>query len=171
MTKHKKLLIIQDSVFASLRMICPTKRELAEAKTNIGAMEKLWRSLKFSITPKAHLIFSHAHDDIMVRLGGIGDKNEDFIEKRHQVQKRYNSITLTQHHGINQLKSQDVMEWRDDDPMVQQQIAEVDRCSLRLHITTREKSVAKMNQRKKEKVNCRKRKSKKVKWEINQKQL
>ena len=171
MTKHKKLLIIQDSVFASLRMICPTKRELAEAKTNIGAMEKLWRSLKFSITPKAHLIFSHAHDDIMVRLGGIGDKNEDFIEKRHQVQKRYNSITLTQHHGINQLKSQDVMEWRDDDPMVQQQIAEVDRCSLRLHITTREKSVAKMNQRKKEKVNCRKRKAKQVKWEINQKKL
>ena len=165
MMKHKSLLVIQNSVYASLRTISPSKLELDEAKSNIRAMKSLWSKLGFSLTPKAHLVFHHAHYD-MVRLGGLGDKNEDFIEKRHQDQKRYNNITLNQHHGVNQLKSQDLMEWRDDDPMICQQIAEVNCSITRLCSVAKGVSIAKKNNRKRDLAVHRSRTAKQVKKEI-----
>ena len=165
MAKHKKLLVMQNSVYASLRIISPSILELDEAKTNIEAMKSLWSTLGFSLTPKAHLVFAHAYFD-MVRLGGLGDKTEDFIEKRHQDQKRYNNITMRQHHVTNQLKSQDMMEWRDDDPVVRQQIAEVDRVSTRISTDAKRASTEKSNIRKRERVVHRYRVAKQVKWEV-----
>ena len=124
MMLHRKLIKMQDSVYAGLRMISPSKRECTSVKTDIDAMDHLWKVLVFSLTPKAHMVFSHAHEQ-MVRFDGLGDKTEDFIEKRHQDQKTYDMITHRQHHPTQQLATQDVLEWRNDNPLVQQRIAEV----------------------------------------------
>ena len=61
----------------------------------------------------------------MVRFNGLGDKTEDFIEKRHQDQKTYGAITIRQHHQSHKLSTQDVLEWRNENPLVQQRIEKV----------------------------------------------
>ena len=128
---HRNLLKMQDSVYAGLRLISPTKRELAIVKSDIDAMDHLWKVLAFSLTPKAHLIFSHAHKQ-MVRFGGLGDKTEDFIEKRHQDQKIYDAVTHRINRQTQQLVTQDILEWRNDNPLVKQRMVDVGTHSKRV---------------------------------------
>ena len=124
MKQHKDLLHLQNSVYAGLRTISPSKRQLSLTKSDISAMKTMWKHLGFSITPKAHLLFLHAYND-MVRFDGISDKTEDFIKKRNQDQKRFDAITHRQSKTTQQLVTQDMMEWREEDPLVKQYIVDV----------------------------------------------
>ena len=54
-------------------------------------MKTLWLDMGLSNTPKDHLIFEHAANDLMWS-GGIGDKIEDPLEKRHQEQLKYDAM-------------------------------------------------------------------------------
>ena len=154
--QHKHLLQIQNSVYAGLRTISPSKKQLHLTKSDLSAMKKLWKQLNFSFTPKAHLLFSHAYDD-MVRFDGLGDKTEDFIEKRHQDQKRFNSITYRQSKKTHQLSSQDIMEWREQDPAVQDQIMEVYASDRRSRGQIKQRNAQERSGRKR--VHCENRKS------------
>ena len=49
---------------------------------------KQWRALNLSITVKAHIIEDHLLDYIE-HYGGLGDFQEEFIEKLHQDTKRF----------------------------------------------------------------------------------
>ena len=80
---HRSLFKSQDAVYAHLRLIKPSETEMLETRHRISIMKKLWIAMGLSITPKAHLIFEHAADN-QRRFGGIGDKIEDPLEKRHQ---------------------------------------------------------------------------------------
>ena len=83
--EHIELFQAQDAVYAHLRLIDPTAMEMEQTRHRISVMQILWCKMGLSITPKAHLIFVHAADD-QIKFGGLGDKIEDSIEKRHQEQ-------------------------------------------------------------------------------------
>ena len=54
-------------------------------KEKTQAIEKLWREIGLSITPKTHILLNHIMDQVIC-FGGIGDnKVEDFVEKSHQA--------------------------------------------------------------------------------------
>jgi hypothetical protein len=121
----------QDAVYAHLRLLKPTAVELIETKTRISIMERLWHDMGLSETPKAHLIFKHAADD-QEKFDGLGDKIEDPIEKRHQVQMKIDHILSRMQGGFcNKMKTQQKYEWRDNHPQVLKQIKRVKHASTR----------------------------------------
>ena len=85
MQQHRDLALIQNGVYAYLRKESPTQTEKAETQNRIAMMEKNCKAMTFSITPKAHALFTHAADD-QDTFDGIGNKVEDPIEKWHQTQ-------------------------------------------------------------------------------------
>ena len=88
-------------------------------------MKVLWIAMGLSETPKAHMIFTHAADD-QFKYGGLGDKIEDPLEKRHQEQMRLDSILNKMSCGFEQkMYTQFKYEWRNSNPLVTQRIEEV----------------------------------------------
>jgi hypothetical protein len=86
MVKNYQLLYIElGTCYSYLRQILPSDDNLDKLKVSIENARKLWmEKLDISCTPKAHALFDgHAYDQHK-RLGGIGDKLEDFVEKGHQ---------------------------------------------------------------------------------------
>ena len=55
-------------------------------------LEQLWNKIEINITPKAHVMFTHAVEQFEM-FGGIADKVEDFIEKAHQLGKKLEYLT------------------------------------------------------------------------------
>jgi hypothetical protein len=122
---HKELFQAQDAVYSHLRLIDPTPAEKRETRRRISIMEKLWHEMRLSETPKAHLIFKHAADD-QDKFGGLGDKVEDPIEKRHQEQVRLDTILARMRGGFcARMKTQQRYEWRNNNPQVLKQIETV----------------------------------------------
>ena len=60
-------------------------------KVAIQGLEKLWRELYLTITPKMHILTNHTIDQV-IQFGGIVDKVEDFVEKFHQTGKRLDHL-------------------------------------------------------------------------------
>ena len=121
---HELLFMLQDRVYSCLRLIDPTEEEMSETREAIKMMEIKWKEMELSETPKAHLIFKHAAND-QKEFGGIGDKIEDDVERIHQKQVHYDSITMRMSDQIERLKTQARMQWRDSDPRVNNQIEKV----------------------------------------------
>ena len=120
--EHRILFQAQDAVYAHLRLINPSTEEMVETRERIQLMKILWLRMNLSETPKAHLIFSHAADD-QERYGGLGDKIEDPLEKRHQEQLRVDSILNKMKGGFKkQRQTQFKYEWRNTNPLVKEQI-------------------------------------------------
>ena len=134
LTLHRKLFKAQDAVYANLRLINPTTEEKKETRERISIMKVLWLEMELSITPKAHLIFDHAADDQEL-FNGLGDKIEDPLEKRHQIQVKLNVILNKMKGGfVRQMQTQLKYEWRNNNPLVQTQIERV------RELTTRKRS-------------------------------
>ena len=74
--EHRRLFILQHSVYSKLRIVAPTEVEMKDTRNCVKEMERQWRKMAISVTPKAHLIFVHSADD-QVRWNGLGDKVED----------------------------------------------------------------------------------------------
>ena len=77
-----KLLGLIDATMAALMVIYPTKEEKDKAHVLSIKTMLLWQSLGFSVTLKAHIVDHHICD--FNDKHGIGDKDENFIEQRHQ---------------------------------------------------------------------------------------
>ena len=129
--EHRTLFQAQDAVYAHLRLIDPTVEEMQETRERIAIMKILWLKMNLSETPKAHLIFSHAADD-QERYGGLGDKIEDPLEKRHQEQLRVNAILNKMTGGYKkQRQLQFKYEWRNSNPLVKDRIEVVQSLTVR----------------------------------------
>jgi hypothetical protein len=75
--------------YSYLHQILPSNDNLNKLKVSKASIEnarQLWmEKLDISCTPKAHALFDgHAYDQHK-RLGGIGDKLEDFLEKGDKI--------------------------------------------------------------------------------------
>lgn len=82
-----------DLVMSLFRTLAPSEEEIEMTKQAVFVLEKLWTErLKLRITPKAHILFTHAVS-LMEKHGGITDKAEDFVEKEHQRGKKLEALT------------------------------------------------------------------------------
>ena len=117
--EHRQLLKAQDLVYSGLRKISPTNREMEQTRKALELMERLWSNMKFSKTPKAHLLFDHAADE-QVRWGGLGDKIEDPLEKRHQDQINLYNVYKRIPDDRKQFSCQNKREWAFSDPTSQE---------------------------------------------------
>ena len=114
--KHKQLLKAQDLVYFGLKKIAPSKTEMLQTRNALVKMSKLWKELGCSKTPKAHLLFDHAADE-QVRWGGLGDKLEDPLEKRHQIQMSLMSVLKRIPDDAKRLEAQNKREWMISNPL------------------------------------------------------
>ena len=80
-----------DNVFSGLRIISPVENKINNLQNAITVLESVWRELDLNITPKAHILFVHAVEQVR-RFGGIADLVEDFIEKAHQTGKKLDHL-------------------------------------------------------------------------------
>jgi hypothetical protein len=72
-----------DAAFSALLVIDPTGSEILDAENKVKKLMKEWRGQGMSVTLKAH-IFEHHVIAKMRELGGLGDKDESFVELLHQ---------------------------------------------------------------------------------------
>ena len=130
---------MMDSIFALLRRPAPTNEEISQLEEEIPYIKQLWRDNKYlSITPKAHILFSHALAQYKC-FGGVADKVEDFVEKSHQQGKRLQHLTARMHSKSYQ--QQQILEigrtWISTAPAVQEQSNKVRTLSKRSFRTVR----------------------------------
>ena len=91
---------------------------MAETRERISIMKTLWVKMCLSITPKAHLVFDHAADD-QLKFGGLGDKIEDPLKKRHHEQMWLDHILNKMTGGFEQkMTTQLKYEWCNNHPLV-----------------------------------------------------
>lgn len=118
------LMTLLDGAFSKLRLADASEDDCNAAAQYMSKAMEQWRGFGFSVTPKAHILEDHAVDQ-MLRLGGIGDYLEDFIELSHQSGKRSEVRTKGLINFEQRHKSQMQGERRRTDVDVQQRIAEV----------------------------------------------
>ena len=124
LTLHKHLLHSQDLVYSGLRIVDPSIVEMGRTRKDIVRMQMLWNKMEISKTPKAHLLFDHAADE-QIKWGGLGDKMEDPLEKRHQIQMEYSKILMRIPDRKHKMRTQSLQEWRNSHPSVKRTITEV----------------------------------------------
>ena len=147
---YTNLFRVMDLSFSLLRIPAPTKDEIEEARKAVFVLEHLWNKMEINITPKAHVMFTHAVEQFEM-FGGIADKVEDFIEKAHQLGKKLEYLTSrlpTNCYRRRQLIHINRM-WLQQNPEVQEQTKQVRTLSKRklkvIHPKPPSKRVAKRN--------------------------
>ena len=82
---------VMDIAFAKLRILDPTPDEIESTEVVINLLEKIWRKLQLSITPKCHIMFDHIMDQVREH-NDIADLIEDYIEHAHQTGKQLDHL-------------------------------------------------------------------------------
>ena len=117
---------IIDIVFTKLRILDPTLEEMESTEKAIRVLEKKWRCLQLSITPKCHTLFYHTMDQVKSH-NGIADLVEDYVEHAHQTGKRLDHLVAR----INSqcFREKELMkirrQWLTNDLLIQQQLEQV----------------------------------------------
>ena len=119
----KSLFDCMDVVFSKLCIIDPIEEDIEEMKMAIHGLEKVWRELDLTITPKMHILTNHTIDQV-IRFGGIADKVEDFVEKYHQTGKRLDHLVARMNSRC--FRQQELVkirrQWISNDPSVEKRI-------------------------------------------------
>lgn len=80
-----------DIVFVKLCLLDPTPDEIESVEVATDMLEKVWRKLQLSITPKCHIMFDHIMDQVKEHKG-IVDILEDYVEHAHQTGKQLDHL-------------------------------------------------------------------------------
>ena len=129
--EHRRLFILQHSVYSKLRIVAPTEAEMKDTRNCVKEMERQWRKMAISVTPKAHLIFVHSADD-QVRWNGLGDKVEDALERLHQKQHNHDYLTMRMAGSEeDKLRYQSDRVWIEGNPDVKKRIDTVKKLTKR----------------------------------------
>ena len=123
--KLKKVLAIADVVFSGCNIIDPTVDEIADLEESIEYLEECWYDAGLSETPKAHLVFRHLVWDI-TQYKGLGDKQEQELERRHQLQKKWSYRLRGMRNSGKRLKKQYEYKWRMGHPRIASILTSVD---------------------------------------------
>ena len=114
------ILLVLDALFGHIRIINPTRREVKRMLRCTKILAKLMVLLDLSETPKGHMALEHLIPAVL-RLGGLGDKVEEWLEKLHQLMKKM--LYLTQRNTCgwkSQMTTIYKYMWRETDPFVMQ---------------------------------------------------
>ena len=111
--EHKQILTEMDNAYRCMRTVTITDDLITKTKEHICKTMLLWRKLKITVTPSAHLFEDHILYQMKNIDGGLTDKSEDHIERAHQDGKRserkYCGVTNFQQSQISQLKYNDLI--------------------------------------------------------------
>lgn len=123
----RQILKLTDVVFANLNLICPTEKEMKETERYVSVLGEMWiKTYGVTYTPKVHSLLGHACE-CQRRFGGLGDKTEQNIEKRHQLQKMMSHRLVRLSRDFNaRLRKQMEYEWRRRHPRVTRIMVNVD---------------------------------------------
>ena len=81
-----QVLEIANVVFSHCNILSPTETELADLEDSISIFEEKWYQACLPVASKAHLTFRYLLIGIR-KYDGLGDKQEQELERRHQLQK------------------------------------------------------------------------------------
>ena len=104
--KYKKMYLLPNQIYSLFRDVLPSEADLERLEKAIELCRVLWMNLGISVTPKMHLLFDGESFAQYKRLKGIGDKEEDFLEKGHQLSMRDNRCTWNMRNCEQQQLSQ-----------------------------------------------------------------
>ena len=119
-----QVLEIADVVFSKCNVLSPNDEELADLEDSIGILEEKWYKACLPVTPKAHLTFKHLIIDIR-KYNGLGDKQEQELERRHQLQKKWSNRLRNIRDKTAALSLQYSYEWSNTHPRVEHIISNV----------------------------------------------
>ena len=119
-----EVLEIADVVFSQCNILAPTDIELADLEDSISLFEAKWYKACLPVTPKAHLTFKHLLVDIR-KYNGLGDKQEQELERRHQIQKKWSNRLRNMRDKTKALSLQYAYEWTNTHPRVERILAKV----------------------------------------------
>lgn len=126
MDHYEQLYGLLDKIFSDLRQILPTEQELVDAEDAIALAQNIWtEQLKILCTPKAHALFNEHALEQHKRLGGLGDKTEDFVEHGHQLGLRDERRTWNIRNFEQSQRSQIRHKRRRAQPVIQETIRHV----------------------------------------------
>ncbi len=141
--KVKDMLLVQDVIFSHTRAINPTWKEVKHVRRSIKILRKLLPEVGVSITPQVHLELAHLVEE-MIRLGGLGDKVEEWLEKLHQMWKRMTYLTQRMTTGWeSKMTTIHKYMWRNSDPFV---IHEAERVTKALERKSQDQKKSKADQ-------------------------
>ena len=126
--RFEDVLSIADAAFSNLNIIAPTSDEIKTTEESVRRLGQVWMEVTgVTHTTKVHSLLEHACD-CQKRFGGLGDKTEQGIETRHQIQKQM-CYRLKRFGGNfeSRMKKQLEYEWRQRHPAVEQLIFSVDK--------------------------------------------
>ena len=111
--KYNNLLIEIDGANRCIWTLSSDDILIDKTRIHIKNTMMLWRELKLLVNPLAHLLEDHILTQMNSIYGGITNKIEDHIERRHQVskrfEKRYKFVTDLTQSGTSQIKLQGLL--------------------------------------------------------------
>ena len=119
-----QVLEIADVVFSQCNILSPNKIEIADLEDSIAILEEKWHQACLPVTPKAHLTFRHLIVDIR-KYNGLGDKQEQELERRHQLQKKWCNRLRNIRMKTSSLSLQFSYEWSNTHPRVEHILSQV----------------------------------------------
>ena len=90
--KHKQIFTEMDNAYRCMRTLKSIDKLISKTKDHICKTISLWRELKLSVTPFAHLFEDHIVYQMENIVGGLANKSEDHIDRAHQDGKRSESF-------------------------------------------------------------------------------
>ena len=125
---YEDALRIADIAFSNLNIIAPDENEMKETEVSVRRLGEVWKKVVgVTYTPKVHSILDHACE-CQRRFGGLGDKTEQGIEQRHQIQKAMcHRLKRFAGNFEQRMKKQLEYEWRQRHPAVEQMIFSVNK--------------------------------------------
>jgi len=83
-----EVFVFWDGAFSLARTINPTEIDCSTYRLYVRAAVKGSKDLRYTITPKVHLMLEHVEWQMTNIRWGLGDKMEDWVEQLHQDGKR-----------------------------------------------------------------------------------
>jgi hypothetical protein len=93
--QFKAVFLLWDGAFLVARTHHPDEVDIAQYRKLVTAAVRGHKNLMCSITPKFHYMWRHVEEQMRRYPGGLGDKMEDWVERGHQVGKKYRSCLCT----------------------------------------------------------------------------
>jgi hypothetical protein len=131
-SKYSHILLVFDRIFSTARASTGSLNDddIALLVTFIQQAMVLWQKLQLSVTPKVHALEDHLVEQLLkeehgVRLRGIGEFTEDFVEQAHQFGFRDEVRTRGLKDHTAKARSHSNWEHRALNPAVQQKHKEV----------------------------------------------
>jgi hypothetical protein len=140
-TKFKAVFLLWDGEFMVARTHHPDEVNIAQYCKLVTAAVHRHKNLMCSITLKVHYMWRHVEEQMRKIMEGLGDKMEHWVERGHQVVKRYCSRLCTMQDLTQRSKAGAKLVRCDNNPQVMAQVMSLQYASKRKFIVGKNEQV------------------------------